>query len=718
MQNFSVEQSLMRAKSYANKGEIIEAQKLYETILKNFSNNLRAQQGLASLKKYNVNKNTQSPPQEVINQLVNLYNQGQFAVVAEQAEVLTKQYPTAILIWNILGAVRSQIGMFDKAIEAYKTTIALKPDYAEAYSNMGVALRNQGKLDEAIDAYQKAISLRPNDADTYFNLGIVLKDQGKFAEAIEAYKKSISLKSDNARVYNNLGVVLQAQDKCDEAIQAYDKAILLKSDYAEAFNNKGALLLKLGKFDKAIDAYKKSISLKPDYAKAYNNMGVAFKEHGKLEEAIEAYKKVFLLEPDNPEAYKNLGAVLNKQGKLDESIFAYKKAISLRSNDADTYFNLGVVLKDQGKFAESIDAYKKSISIKPTDAESYFNLGNTLLDFGRLEEAEESFRQAILLQSDFTEARYNLSWTLLKSGKIKEGLELYECRLKRKRRKARHPRNHLIWDGIKSITGKNFFVYEEQGLGDIIQFCRYLLLLKEKGAEVTFRVQRKMHALLQTLDSDIVLVESDPDEKEIDFECPLMSLPYLFNTNLDTIPSSKSYLFANDDKVISWEKRLIKPTFKIGICWQGGTFNTGVGRDFPLSLFEKISKLPHIELISLHKGDGEKQIKDINFDLTTLGNDFDAGENSFIDTAAVMINCDLIISSDTSITHLAGALGCPIWVPLKKIPEWRWMLDRTDCPWYPNMTLYRQKDFGDWDHVFEIMNRDLVALIKQDKKIQ
>ena len=152
MQNFSVEQSLMKAKSYANKGEIIEAQKLYETILKNFSNNIRAQQGLAALKKYNVNKNTQNPPQEVINQLINLYNQGQFAVVAEQAEVLTKQYPRAVLIWNILGAVRSQIGMFDEAVEAYKTTIALKPDYVEAYNNMGVALRNQGKLDEAIEA--------------------------------------------------------------------------------------------------------------------------------------------------------------------------------------------------------------------------------------------------------------------------------------------------------------------------------------------------------------------------------------------------------------------------------------------------------------------------------------------------------------------------------------------------------------------------------------
>ena len=231
--NFSVEQSLIKAKSYANKGEIAEAQKLYETILKNFSNNLRAQQGLAALKKYNLNKVIQSPPQEVIDQLINLYNQGQFAVVAEQAEVLTKQYPTAILIWNILGASRSQIGMLDEAIEAYKKTISLKPDYAEAYSNMGVTLRNQGKFAEAVDAYKKAISLKPNDADTYFNLGIVLKDQGKFAEAIDTYKKSISLKPDNAKAYNNMGTTLRDYGKLEEAIEAFNKALSIKPDFLE-----------------------------------------------------------------------------------------------------------------------------------------------------------------------------------------------------------------------------------------------------------------------------------------------------------------------------------------------------------------------------------------------------------------------------------------------------------------------------------------------------
>ena len=175
-------------------------------------------------------------------------------------------------------------------------------------------------------------------------------------------------------------------------------------------------------------------------------------------------------------------------------------------------------------------------------------------------------------------------------------------------------------------------------------------------------------------------------------------------------------MHANQDKVISWGKRLKKHKFKVGICWQGKILQSAVGRSFPLSFFEDVSKLPNVELISLHKGEGEKQIRDINFNLTTLGDDFDTGENGFIDTAAVMVNCDLIISCDTSIAHLAGALGCKTWVVLKKIPEWRWMLDRTDTPWYPNMTLYRQQELGDWKSVFEVMKKDLVSLTKLEKK--
>ena len=195
-------------------------------------------------------------------------------------------------------------------------------------------------------------------------------------------------------------------------------------------------------------------------------------------------------------------------------------------------------------------------------------------------------------------------------------------------------------------------------------------------------------------------------------------LPFLFNTNLDTIPSRIPYLFPDHDKAASWGNRLTKATFKVGICWQGSKNKIDFGRSFPLSLFKGISQLPNVELISLHKGEGEKQIKDINFEMTTLGDDFDAGEDAFMDTAAVMVNCDIIITSDTALAHLAGALGCRTWVALKKIPDWRWMLYRNDSPWYPNMTLYRQKERGNWKYVFDTMQTDLQSLLKQEKSIK
>ena len=273
----------------------------------------------------------------------------------------------------------------------------------------------------------------------------------------------------------------------------------------------------------------------------------------------------------------------------------------------------------------------------------------------------------------------------------------------------------MEWEKVR--LGKKFFVYEEQGVGDIIQFARYLLLLKKKGAEVTFRVKKKMHSLLKTLDEDIIFVEDDPAQNNIDFESPIMSLPNLFKTHLNTIPSMTSYLQANHDKVKSWCERLTKDTFKVGICWQGSKNKIDYGRSFPLSLFEGISKVPNIELISLHKGEGENQIKDIDFELTTLGDDFDAGENAFEDTAAIMMNCGLIITSDTATAHLAGALGHHLG-DTKKVPDWRWMLEQNQSPWYPNMKLYRQKELGDWDHVFEIIKRDLESLIIQEKRIK
>ena len=505
------------------------------------------------------------------------------------------------------------------------------------------------------------------------------------------------------------GRFLDVFENTESIIQNYPNSFIL-------WNILGVSAYEIQKFDYAIMSYKKAISINPKYEHAYNNLGIILRHQGKLDSAIEAYEKAISNKPDNALFYNNLGALFSEKGKNNEALEACKKAILLKSDYAEAYNNLGAVLRDQGKISEALEACKKAILLKSDYAEAYNNLGAVLRDQGKISEALEACKKAILIKTDYAEAYYSLSFSHNLKGDLENGFKLYEWRLREKRFIARTPRKHLIWDGKKSVLGKKFFVYEEQGLGDIIQFTRYLLLLKNKGAEVTFKVKHKMHALIKTLDEDIILVESDPDLNNIDFESPLMSLPYLFNTRLNTIPSMTSYLYADQEKIKSWSERLTKDSFKVGICWQGSKAKIDFGRSFPLKLFKDISKLPKIELISLHKGEGENQIKDISFDLTTLGDDFDAGEYAFEDTAAIMMNCDLIITSDTATAHLAGALGCPTWVALKKVPDWRWMLEQKDSPWYPSMKLYRQKQRENWNNVFQTIKEELELLITQKKR--
>ena len=455
----SVDQALMKAKSHAKKGEVLEAQKLYQKVLKAFSQNKRAQRGLAALKKPNQHNTLRSPPQEVVNQLVNLYNQGQISTVVQQAQSITNQYQDAFIVWNILGVALKSQGKLEEAIEAYNKSISLNRNYADAFSNMGNALKAQGKLEQAIIAYNKAICLNPDYADAYSNMGVVLKEQGKLVEAMEAYKKALLLKPDYANAYNNMGFALKEQGKLDEAIEAYKEALLLKPDYAEAYSNMGFALKEQGKLDEAIEAYNKSISINPDYAEvysnlgnilhdqgkldqaiatynkaiflnldypdAYNNMGVVLKEQGKLDQAIIAYNKALSLNPDYADAYNNMGLTLHGQDKLDEAIEAYNKAIFLKPNYADSYYNMGVALKDQDKLGKAIEAYKKVCSLKPNYIDAFINMGSALKDQGKSDEAVEAFKKALSLKPNYAEVYSNIGSTLKDQGKLDEAIEYF-----------------------------------------------------------------------------------------------------------------------------------------------------------------------------------------------------------------------------------------------------------------------------------------------------
>ena len=305
MIKLNVDQALLKAKSLAKNGEIKKSLELYKLVLQKFPKDKRAKQGISFLTKQKSHSNTNSPPQEKINQLVNLYNQGQLSSVVEKALYLIKQYPTAHIVWNILGGAYRGLGRTSEALKAFNKAISIIPDYADAYYNKATTLKDQGKLEAAEKSYIKTLSIKPNFADAYNNMGIVLKDKGSLERAIEAFKKAISIKPDYAEAYNNMGNALIFQGKLDDALKANQKSISINPNNAKTYSNMGVILKEQGKLDKAIEAYKKALFISPNYVKSYNNIGVIFQEQGKLDEAIETYKTALNINYDYDDLIEN-----------------------------------------------------------------------------------------------------------------------------------------------------------------------------------------------------------------------------------------------------------------------------------------------------------------------------------------------------------------------------------------------------------------------------
>ncbi|MDA9337407.1 tetratricopeptide repeat protein, partial [Planktomarina temperata] len=405
MAKVSVEQALAKAKSHIKKGETAQAQALYVTILNAFPNNKKAQKGQAALAKANQSGATQRPPQEAINRLASLFNQGQLAVVVQQAEALTKRHPNNFVIWSFLGGAHQGLRQAAEAAKAFIRVTELNPQYPEGHNNLGVVLQKLGKLEASVKSFQKALSLKPDYPEAYYNMGIALREQGKLNFAIIAHQKSLALDPTNWEAYGNMGLAFKDNGDWTEAVAAYEKALAINPNDAELFSNMGNALKDQGKLEEAIEAYNKSLAIKPDYADAYNNMGITLQDQDKLEEAIEAYKKALAIKPDYAEAYSNMGNALKDQGKLEEAIEAYNKALVIKPEYAEAYNNMGNALKDQGKLEEAIEAYHKALVIKPDYAEAHYNMGVTLQEQGKLEEAIEAYNKALAIKPDYESAR-------------------------------------------------------------------------------------------------------------------------------------------------------------------------------------------------------------------------------------------------------------------------------------------------------------------------
>lgn len=576
-----------------------------------------------------------------------------------------------------------------------------------------VALYNRGEMDGVGRAAEALLARYPSSVALLSLLGGAQTGLGRHDRAAAAFARAVAASPGDAQGHYNLGTALLAQGRFDDAIACFRRTIAIAPDDAGAHGNLGYALKERGLPEEAIAAFRRAIALRPEDADAHYNLGNILKEQGKLEEAIAAYRQAIARNPGRPEIHNNLGNALREQGLEDAALACFRQAVDIRPDYADGHYNLGCVLIERREPEAAIAALRRALALRPGHAETLAFLGIALSDAARLDEAVAAYEQAIAAAPDYFQPRHSMAHALLLLGAYDQGWPCYEWRWKDPLRADDPTFPEPLWLGGEDIAGKTVFLHHEQGLGDTIQFARYAPLARDRGARVVLGVQEALHPLLRDAFPGIAVIAGSVAPARFDYHVPLASLPLAFGTTPDTIPAPAAYLSADPERVRKWRERIGPEGFRIGICWQGSTARIDRGRSFPVAQFAGIAGLPGVRLISLHKGHGESQLDTLpeGMRVELPGPDFDPEGEAFLDTAAIMRVCDLVITSDTAVAHLAGALGLPVWVMLQHVPDWRWMLGRADSPWYPSMRLFRQQARGDWRSAFAPAETALEALL-------
>ncbi|MGD0387896.1 MAG: tetratricopeptide repeat protein [Tepidisphaeraceae bacterium] len=541
-----------------------------------------------------------------------------------------------------------------------------------------------------------------------FDLALQHHQAGRLREAEQLYRQILARQPEHADAMHLRGVIAHQMGRNDVAVDLIRRAIALNPNSAEAHSNLGIVLKDKGILDEAIVACRQAIRLKPDFAEAHTNLGNALQSKGRLDEAVASHRQAIRLKPESAEAHSNLGGALKDNGQLDEAVAACRQAIALRGNYAEAHNNLGNALTDKGQLDEAIAACRQAVALKPNLPEAHNNLGNALRDKGQFNEALAAYRQAIVLRPSYAEAHFNLALALLLRGDFQAGWEEYEWRWKCKDFSS--PVRDLPgpqWDG-SPMQGRVILLYAEQGLGDALQFIRYLPLVEERGGKIIVECQAELQRLFQTMAGRCQVVASGQPLPDFDLHCPLLSLPRVFGTNLANIPNIVPYLSPDPALVDAWSRTLGHPDgqLRVGLAWAGSArFKHDRTRSLNLQQLAPLLTARGVKFYSLQKGPaGEQAIHPaMELELIDLGPEL----SDFADTAAVMSLMDLIITTDTSVPHLAGALGRPVWAMLQFAPDFRWLLEREDSPWYPTMRLFRQATPGDWDGVIRRVAAEL-----------
>jgi tetratricopeptide (TPR) repeat protein len=568
----------------------------------------------------------------------------------------------------------------------------LSPRQLDAMLQQALALQQNGAWTEAAELYREILAVRPKHFDALQLLGTLALQTGHLDEGITLLQSALSINGKQAAIHSNLAFALNARARHKEALERANQALALTPNFVDALTNRGVAL---GALDMP-------------------------------EPALESLDRALALKPEMPEAWNNRSCVLRDLGRPEEAVTDCDRALALRPGYAEAWSNRGNALSDLNRPTEAEESYRKAIAAAPGLADARSNLGLTLIDMNRHADALSSYDQVLALNPDHVEAHWNRALCLLQMGRLEEGWREYEWRWKRRRNAAsRRSFEAPLWLGEVPLDGKVILLYAEQGLGDTLQFCRYASMLSRLGAQVVLEVQPELVRLLAPLEGVARIVAQGEPLPPFDFHCPLLSLPLAFKTDVATIPGVTPYLFADPQALAHWEAKVSQASgaaaLKVGLVWAGGDRShvpelrkNDRRRSMALERLLPLLDVPGVRFFSLQKGAPAQQLAALQARCEASGTgvdivDFTSELADFADTAALVANLDLVISVDTSTAHLAGAMGKPVWILNRFDTCWRWMLERSDTPWYPGARLFRQPALGDWDSVLATVREALTA---------
>lgn len=639
-----------------------------------------------------------------------LHSQGRSAEAAPLYLKIIERHPDDYQMLVMLGVLRAQEGQLDDAIAWLGRAIGVNAHSPQAHNNLGIVLHRQRSYEQALTSFDRALAIDPGYADAWSNRSIALQQLQRLDEALASSEQALGLQPQSAAAQGNRAGILRCLRRYEEALLGYERALVQQPTAVALLVNRARVLCELNRPREALPGVTHALALLPEFPDALIAQGICLRMLGQPLPALDCVERALRLRPDDADALCQQAATLGLLCRPAQALAVCERLIGLQPGLAHAHSHRGMALEDLGRREEALDSYDQALRIDPSDPTTHYNRARCLDQLRRFGDALGAYDRAICLDPSEAETRFGKSVCLLRVADFDHGWPLYEARKQRRLAHAgrQAPTRLPEWSG-QPISERTLLVYWEQGLGDSLQFCRYARAAERLGAHVALDVQPCLRRLLRSLSPTIQMVEDGQAPSPADYQCAMMSLAGVFHALGHAVPAEVPYLAAEPERAARWQRWLGIHGFRIGVCWQGSEGRVDLGRSYPVSALQALASLPGVRLISLQRGAGSEQVTTLpaSMPIEVPPADFDVGGEAFVDSAALMHSLDLIITSDTAIAHLAGALGRPTWLALRDVPDWRWFLDRDDSPWYPSLRLFRQRSCGHWVSVFDRMAIEL-----------